>query len=94
MDCASCAMKIENAMKRMPGVSDINVSYRQESLTLKFDEDRTSVAAIKDRVRALGFVPVGGSSWWRTRKALLVVVISLLFVVSSFRRFVVASLPR
>ncbi|WP_244144755.1 heavy metal-associated domain-containing protein [Paraburkholderia tuberum] len=25
-------MKIENAMKRLPGVSDINVSYGQESL--------------------------------------------------------------
>ncbi|MBB5445799.1 cation transporter [Paraburkholderia sp. WSM4177] len=34
MDCASCALKIENAMKRLPGVSDINVSYGQESLTL------------------------------------------------------------
>jgi Cd2+/Zn2+-exporting ATPase len=25
MDCGACAVKIENAMKRLPGVSDINV---------------------------------------------------------------------
>lgn len=33
MDCAACAMKIENAMKRLPGVSDINVNYSQESMS-------------------------------------------------------------
>jgi Cd2+/Zn2+-exporting ATPase len=99
MDCASCALKIENAMKRLPGVSDINVSYGQESLPLKFDEDRTSIAAIEGKVRALGFTPVGGpgsvqasaqtrpdagrSSWWRTRKARLVAVIGVLFAMAA-----------
>ena len=96
MDCASCALKIENAIKRLPGVSDINVSYGQESLTLKFDEDRTTIATIEDKVRALGFSPVAGSAsepmraaeagrspWWRTRKATLVVVIGLLCVVAA-----------
>lgn len=95
MDCASCALKIENAMKRLPGVSDISVSYGQESLNLKFDENRTSVAAIEEKVRALGFTPVSGiareqiragapaeadhSTWWRARKARLVAVIGGLF---------------
>lgn len=27
MDCGACALKIENALKRLPGVSDINVNY-------------------------------------------------------------------
>lgn len=99
MDCASCALKIENAMKRLPGVSDINVSYGQESLTLRFDQDRTSVTAIEDKVRALGFTPVGGRGsvhanaqsrtntgrppQWRTRKARLVAVIGVLFVMAA-----------
>ncbi|MGE3517111.1 MAG: cation transporter, partial [Hyphomicrobium sp.] len=25
MDCGACALKIENALKRLPGVADINV---------------------------------------------------------------------
>src|SRR5258708_7930329 len=62
MDCAACAVKIENAMKRVPGVSDINVSYGQESLSLKFDGDRTSSAVIEGKILALGFTPVGGGS--------------------------------
>lgn len=99
MDCASCALKIENAMQRLPGVSDICVSYGQESLTLSFDEDRTSVSAIEQKVRALGFTPVGPLGrdsvgarepasaavvpWWRVRKARFVAVIGGLFVVAA-----------
>ncbi|MEZ2354241.1 heavy metal translocating P-type ATPase [Caballeronia sp. RCC_10] len=95
MDCAACAVKIENAMKRLPGVSDINVSYGQESLSLRYDEDRTSSTMIEGKIRALGFTPVGGgshgsaaaagsvagprSSWWRGRKAYLVLAIAAMF---------------
>lgn len=99
MDCAACAVKIENAMKRLPGVSDINVSYGQESLSLKFDGDRTSSTVIKGKIRALGFTPVGGgshrtaaaagsvgssrSSWWRARKAYLALAIAAMFGIAS-----------
>lgn len=34
MDCAACALKIENAMKRLPGVSEISVSYSAGTLAL------------------------------------------------------------
>jgi copper chaperone CopZ len=46
MDCGACAIKIENALKRLPGVSDINVSYATQTLGLRLDEDRTSRDAI------------------------------------------------
>jgi Zn2+/Cd2+-exporting ATPase len=57
MDCGACALKIENALKRLPGVSDINVNYGAETLTLTLDEDRTPRTAIEDRIRALGYLP-------------------------------------
>lgn len=58
MDCGACAVKIENAMQRLPGVTDINVSYSAASLSLSLDEDRTSRATVEARVRALGFTPI------------------------------------
>nr|WP_249130522.1 heavy metal translocating P-type ATPase [Bradyrhizobium diazoefficiens] len=89
MDCGACALKIENALKRLPGVSDVNVNYGLQSLTLAFDEDRTSSQAIEHKIRALGYAPVAPSgaslpqssargklndgSWWRSRKARLVI---------------------
>jgi Cd2+/Zn2+-exporting ATPase len=57
MDCGACALKIENALKRLPGVSDVHVNYATESLTLTYDEDRTSLTAIDCKIRTLGFTP-------------------------------------
>jgi Cd2+/Zn2+-exporting ATPase len=59
MDCGACAVKIENAMQRLPGVTDISASYSAASLSLSLDEDRTSRATIEARIRALGFTTVG-----------------------------------
>lgn len=58
MDCGACAVKIENAMQRLPGVTDIAVSYSAASLSLNLDEDRTSRSAIEARIKALGFTAI------------------------------------
>ncbi|MGN6551127.1 MAG: heavy metal translocating P-type ATPase [Pararhizobium sp.] len=93
MDCAACALKIETAMQRLPGVSDINVSYQAGTLALKVDEDRTSQRTIEDKVRSLGYQPVGSAPdvkralprkrakepWWRGTKARLVFATGALF---------------
>ncbi|WP_404406156.1 heavy metal translocating P-type ATPase [Pelagibacterium halotolerans] len=57
MDCGACALKIENGLKRLPGVSAITVNYGLETLSLVFDEDRTSRRAVEQRIRALGYTP-------------------------------------
>jgi Cd2+/Zn2+-exporting ATPase len=89
MDCSACAIKIEKALKRLPGISDINVNYGTETLALILDEDRTAHKAVEDKIRALGYTPLllGGDTeratetpgpedrpWWQTRKGRLVVV--------------------
>ena len=61
MDCGACTAKIENAMKRLPGVSDIDVNYSLQSLSLAVDEDRTSRSTIEAKIRALGYTPVDPS---------------------------------
>jgi Cd2+/Zn2+-exporting ATPase len=88
MDCGACAVKIENAMKRLPGVEDINVSYGSQLLSLAVDEDRTSRATIDAKIKALGFTPIDPSqtappgsrhddgsegAWWSSSKGRLVI---------------------
>jgi Cd2+/Zn2+-exporting ATPase len=84
MDCSACAIKIENALRRLPGVSDINVDYGTETLALALDEDRTSRKTVEDKIRTLGYTPWATSgagleathetgraldrAWWQTRK--------------------------
>lgn len=96
MDCGACAVKIENAMKRLPGVTDINVSYGQESLALSFDEDRSSQHNIETQIRALGFTPINEGAtgtrasateresqpFWAGKKAKLVWMTGLAFAVA------------
>ena len=57
MDCGACAIKIENGLKHLPGITDINVNVGLETLSLILDEDRTSRAAIEQRIRSLGYTP-------------------------------------
>ncbi|KAA0577977.1 cadmium-translocating P-type ATPase [Azospirillum sp. B21] len=55
MDCPSCVTKIETALRRLSGVSDISVSYHSGLLKLKLDEAATPKAALETTVRSLGF---------------------------------------
>ncbi|HZD89067.1 MAG TPA: heavy metal translocating P-type ATPase, partial [Pseudolabrys sp.] len=96
MDCPACALKIENAMQRLPGVSDVAVSYGQQSLTLSLDEHRTSRTTLTARIEALGYTPLGetaaGSAasagaapspaWWRSPKGRLVIGTGILLILA------------
>ena len=55
MDCGACAIKIEGALKRIPGITDVQVSYATGTLSLRHDEDRTSRERVEATIRALGY---------------------------------------
>ena len=40
LDCASCAAKMEDAIKKLDGVNDASVSFLTQKLTLDADDDR------------------------------------------------------
>ena len=48
LDCANCAAKMENAIRRIDGVRDASVSFLTQKLTLEADEGRFD--AILDEV--------------------------------------------
>ena len=82
MDCASCAAKVENAVRRLPAIEEIQVSVATETLTVRHGPG-TDARAIAATVRSLGYgaedpVAEEASSaerpepgWWRAPKALL-----------------------
>src|SRR5690606_25156379 len=56
MDCASCVGKIETALSRMPGVSDIRLNFATESLELTLTPDAaTQPGDIEKAIKSLGF---------------------------------------
>jgi Cd2+/Zn2+-exporting ATPase len=84
MDCASCARKIEAALTRVPGVSDISISNATETLRLRASEAATG-GQVEKVVRDLGYgiTPVEEGTrhdhaadkgpWWQTAKGRLTI---------------------
>lgn len=40
LDCANCAAKMENAIKKIDGVTDANVSFMAQKMTIEADDAR------------------------------------------------------
>ena len=40
LDCANCAAKMEEAIKRIEGVADANVSFMTQQMTIEAEESR------------------------------------------------------
>lgn len=67
MDCAACASKIETAVSRVPGVSEVGASFTAGTLNVVHDD--VPFAAIQKAVKSLGYsvaqdgvVPTGHGS--------------------------------
>ena len=41
LDCANCAAKMEEAIKKIEGVKDANVSFMMQKMTIEADDDRS-----------------------------------------------------
>ena len=56
MDCASCVGKIETALARMPGISDIQLNFATEKLELTLAPDgATQFSDVEKTIKRLGF---------------------------------------
>ena len=40
LDCANCAAKMEDAIKKIPGVNDANVSFMMQNMTIDAEDDK------------------------------------------------------
>ncbi|MBR1208147.1 MULTISPECIES: heavy metal translocating P-type ATPase [unclassified Bradyrhizobium] len=55
MDCASCATKIENALQRMPGVTEVTVSVTGGTVTVRRGAGGVDADEIRDQISNLGY---------------------------------------
>lgn len=54
MDCASCASKIDKAVRGVTGIEDVSVSVTAGTMTVKHGEGQ-DLGTVEDRVRRLGY---------------------------------------
>jgi len=55
MDCASCAAKIDTAVRRLQGVEDVSVSVTAGTMTVRHQGDPDLLPTIAKRVTGLGY---------------------------------------
>lgn len=58
MTCTACAKAVERATKKLDGVSDSNVNYATEKLSIHFDDSKVSVENIQAAVEKAGYKAV------------------------------------
>ncbi len=55
MTCASCAMRIEKGLKRVPGVIDANVNLATEKAAVIYNPTQTNLEQMVQKVEAVGY---------------------------------------
>jgi P-type Cu+ transporter len=55
MTCASCVMRVEKKLKRVPGVADAAVNLATERATVTFDRTQTDTTALVKAVESAGY---------------------------------------
>ncbi|HBF28807.1 heavy metal translocating P-type ATPase, partial [Rhizobium sp.] len=55
MDCASCAMKIDRAVRRLDGIEDVSVSVAASTMTVHHSPSEAIVEAVQKLVKSLGY---------------------------------------
>jgi len=55
MTCASCAQTIENALKKAPGVTDVNVNLATEKAYVTYDANKTNKNKIIAAINSTGY---------------------------------------
>jgi len=60
MHCSACAQRIEDALLRVDGVSEVRVSFASKEAFVKFDSERINLEGIKRVIKEVGYVAFSG----------------------------------
>ena len=55
MTCPACGITIRKALEKVPGVADVKVDTRAETVTVAFESSQTDAAGIARAVTEAGF---------------------------------------
>lgn len=55
MTCGGCAISVENALKSIEGVEDVRVNYKSGKAVIKYDDQKVTVAKLREVITNTGF---------------------------------------
>ena len=59
MKCAKCSSSVSKALKATEGVEDVQVSSEKGEAVIKYDDQKTSEAKLREVINSTGFKAVG-----------------------------------
>ncbi|WP_052143654.1 heavy metal translocating P-type ATPase [Wocania ichthyoenteri] len=62
MTCAACAVSIESYLKPQDGISEATVNYPNQSVALKYDNNKISIETIQAKIKEIGYTLILGES--------------------------------
>ena len=88
LDCADCAVKLEAAVGRLPGMVWASANFAAAKLSVEYEADKLDPSRIIKTVKNLGYgvlearAPAEELSWWQRHNRTLSTAISGLFLAS------------
>ncbi|MGO1470196.1 MAG: copper ion binding protein [Tissierella sp.] len=58
MTCSSCAQTVEKEIKRLKGISEVNVNFATEKAKVTYDPYNTRISEIKKAIEIAGYEPL------------------------------------
>lgn len=55
MDCASCPLTVKVALKKVPGVAEVEVDYKSQSAKVRYDPAKTQADILAKTVTNIGY---------------------------------------
>jgi copper chaperone CopZ len=62
MHCGKCAASVTKKLKATPGVEDVQVSLEKKEAWIKFDDQKITVAKLREIINSTGFKAVDEKS--------------------------------
>lgn len=56
MTCAACVVTTKIAIKKLEGIQDIEVSLKNKSAIVNYDDSKTDPLKIKEKIDSIGYV--------------------------------------
>lgn len=60
MDCPSCAAKVEAAVRRLAGTSDVKVDVKSQTMTVRLEPGIANLDAVAKAVEHIGYAAQRG----------------------------------
>ena len=55
MSCPTCPYIVKRSLQKVSGVLEVKVSYAEQTAIVRFDDAKTTISALTDATKAVGF---------------------------------------